>query len=49
MPPLVGYLLAGIVIGPATPGFVADLALASESSDSETVVDSWPHATLRAR
>ena len=25
MPPLVGYLVAGIVIGPATPGFVADV------------------------
>jgi len=24
MPPLVGYLLAGVAIGPATPGFVAD-------------------------
>ena len=28
MPPLVGYLLAGVVIGPATPGFVADVGLA---------------------
>ena len=27
MPPLVGYLLAGIVISPATPGFVADVGL----------------------
>ena len=25
LPALVGYLLAGIVIGPATPGFVADV------------------------
>jgi sodium/hydrogen exchanger family protein len=25
LPPLVGYLLAGIVIGPSTPGFVADV------------------------
>ncbi len=25
VPPLVGYLLAGIVIGPFTPGIVADL------------------------
>src|SRR5262249_33660194 len=24
LPPLIGYLLAGIVIGPVTPGFVAD-------------------------
>jgi hypothetical protein len=26
VPALVGYLLAGIIIGPATPGFVADIA-----------------------
>lgn len=33
MPPLVGYLLAGIVIGPGTPGFVADAALASQLAE----------------
>ncbi len=33
MPPLVGYLLAGIVIGPATPGFVADVALTSQLAE----------------
>ena len=33
IPPLVGYLLAGIVIGPATPGFVADVALASQLAE----------------
>src|SRR6185436_1281906 len=33
MPPIVGYLLAGIVIGPATPGFVADLGLARQLAD----------------
>ena len=27
LPALVGYLLAGIIIGPATPGFVANLEL----------------------
>lgn len=31
--PIVGYLLAGILIGPATPGFVADHAIASELAD----------------
>lgn len=31
--PIVGYLLAGIIIGPATPGFVADHAIASELAD----------------
>jgi CPA2 family monovalent cation:H+ antiporter-2 len=31
--PLVGYLLAGIAIGPFTPGFVADQALANELSE----------------
>jgi monovalent cation:H+ antiporter-2, CPA2 family len=24
LPPLVGYLLAGVAVGPFTPGFVAD-------------------------
>jgi monovalent cation:H+ antiporter-2, CPA2 family len=33
LPPLVGYLLAGIVIGPATPGFVADLSLAAQLAE----------------
>jgi CPA2 family monovalent cation:H+ antiporter-2 len=33
MPPLVGYLVAGIVIGPATPGFVADVALAGQLAE----------------
>lgn len=33
LPPLVGYLLAGIVIGPATPGIVADVALARELAE----------------
>jgi CPA2 family monovalent cation:H+ antiporter-2 len=33
IPPIVGYLLAGIIIGPATPGFVADIDLASQLSE----------------
>jgi len=33
MPPLVGYLLAGIAIGPATPGFVGDMALAAQLAE----------------
>ena len=33
IPPLVGYLLAGILIGPATPGFVADLSLAGQLAE----------------
>jgi CPA2 family monovalent cation:H+ antiporter-2 len=33
MPPMVGYLLAGIIIGPATPGFVADIGLARQLAD----------------
>ena len=33
MPPLVGYLLAGILIGPATPGFVADMGLAAQLAE----------------
>ena len=31
--PLVGYLLAGIVVGPFTPGFVADAGLANELAE----------------
>jgi voltage-gated potassium channel Kch len=31
--PLVGYLLAGVVVGPFTPGFVADQALANELAE----------------
>lgn len=33
LPPLVGYLVAGIIIGPATPGFVADVELASQLAE----------------
>jgi CPA2 family monovalent cation:H+ antiporter-2 len=33
MPPLVGYLLAGIMISPATPGFVADVGLATQLAE----------------
>ncbi|KQU52752.1 sodium:proton antiporter [Bosea sp. Leaf344] len=31
--PLVGYLLAGVAVGPFTPGFVADQALANELAE----------------
>lgn len=33
VPPLVGYLVAGILIGPATPGFVADAQIAAQLSE----------------
>jgi monovalent cation:H+ antiporter-2, CPA2 family len=33
MPPLVGYLIAGVLVGPFTPGFVADAELANELSE----------------
>ncbi|CAN5511904.1 cation:proton antiporter [soil metagenome] len=33
VPALVGYLVAGILIGPATPGFVADMHIASQLSE----------------
>ena len=33
LPALVGYILAGIVIGPATPGFVGDVALAGQLAE----------------
>ena len=33
LPPLVGYLLAGIAVGPFTPGFVADAHLAPQLAE----------------
>lgn len=33
MPPVVGYLLAGILIGPSTPGFVADIEIAAQLAE----------------
>lgn len=33
LPALVGYLAAGVLIGPATPGFVADVALAGQLAE----------------
>jgi len=36
--PLVGYLLAGVVVGPHTPGFTADLSLASQLAEIGVVL-----------
>src|SRR5919202_1903898 len=33
MPPLIGYLLAGVAVGPFTPGFVADTGLARQLAE----------------
>ncbi len=33
LPALVGYLMAGVLIGPATPGFVADLELSGQLAE----------------
>lgn len=33
LPALVGYLIAGVLIGPATPGFVANLELSSQLAE----------------
>lgn len=33
LPPLIGYLVAGILVGPFTPGYVADQSLAQELSE----------------
>jgi CPA2 family monovalent cation:H+ antiporter-2 len=33
LPALVGYLIAGVLIGPATPGFVADVGLSSQLAE----------------
>ncbi len=33
LPPIAGYIIAGVIIGPFTPGYVADLDLAGELSE----------------
>ena len=33
LPPLVGYLIAGVMLGPATPGFVADAELSQQLAE----------------
>ena len=33
IPPLVGYLIAGVLVGPNTPGFIADQSLALELAE----------------
>ena len=33
LPALVGYLMAGVAIGPGTPGFVADIEIASQLAE----------------
>ncbi|MFO0093098.1 MAG: cation:proton antiporter, partial [Gemmatimonadaceae bacterium] len=33
LPPLVGYLLAGIALGPHSPGFIADVSLAGQLAE----------------
>ncbi len=38
LPPLVGYLIAGVMMGPFTPGFVADAGLASELSEMGVIL-----------
>jgi CPA2 family monovalent cation:H+ antiporter-2 len=38
LPPLAGYLVAGVVVGPHTPGFVADVELATQLSEIGVVL-----------
>ncbi|MFV3077226.1 cation:proton antiporter [Niveispirillum fermenti] len=38
LPPLVGYLLAGVLVGPFTPGFVADGDLAIELAEMGVIL-----------
>lgn len=33
LPPLVGYLVAGILLGPATPGYIADVGIAGQLAE----------------
>jgi monovalent cation:H+ antiporter-2, CPA2 family len=46
MPPIAGYLLAGVIVGPSTPGFIADAELASSvemGEPSRTVLVGYGH------
>jgi monovalent cation:H+ antiporter-2, CPA2 family len=38
LPALVGYLLAGVLIGPFTPGFVADTGIAGELAEIDLML-----------
>jgi len=38
LPPIVGYLLAGVLVGPHTPGFVANATMASELAEVGVVL-----------
>ena len=38
IPPIVGYIAAGIAVGPFTPGFVADVALAEQMGEIGIVI-----------
>ncbi|MBJ7578601.1 cation:proton antiporter [Devosia sp. MC532] len=38
MPPLVGYLFAGILVGPFTPGFVADQKIGAELAEMGVIL-----------
>lgn len=38
LPPLVGYLVAGVVVGPFTPGFVADAGVAAQLAEAGVIL-----------
>ena len=38
--PIVGYLLSGMIVGPFTPGFVADRGLAEQLSEVGVILPS---------
>jgi CPA2 family monovalent cation:H+ antiporter-2 len=42
MSPIVGYLLAGVAVGPFTPGFVADQAIANELGVNTVIMGERP-------
>mgnify|MGYP003351113559 CR=1 FL=1 len=47
--PIVGYLLAGTLVGPYTPGFVADAHIAEALQELyNRELDLWPKVAARA-
>jgi len=46
LPAIIGYLLAGVALGPATPGYVANLEIAGQLA--EIGVDAVDHVLARS-
>ena len=46
--PIAGYLLAGVIFGPYTPGFEADASLARQMAGSKSIPTDTKNSTAKA-